>query len=225
MSSPSRIEPAPLPSRKGRGWGWVREARLRTPCFDRLRRNPPLTPPFPGRGSRGTLAALALLLPLLALSACDREQRDMAGQPKAETQAFVAKGDPRAAEYGNNAFHIAQGQRLFAWFNCSGCHSHGGGGMGPPLMDNKWRYGGKMEDIVASILYGRPNGMPDWRNKITQQQAWELAAYVHSLSGAVRKDAVSARSDEMAVTPQQSLGNRPHPVDEGQAPPPPGEPK
>lgn len=168
---------------------------------------------------------ISLFLPLLLLAACDREQRDMAGQPKAETQAFVAKGDPRAAEYGNNAFHIAQGQRLFAWFNCSGCHSHGGGGMGPPLMDNKWRYGGKMEDIVASILYGRPNGMPDWRNKITQQQAWELAAYVHSLSGAVRKDAVSARSDEMAVTPPQSLGNRPHPVDEGQAPPPPGEPK
>jgi cytochrome c oxidase cbb3-type subunit 3 len=168
---------------------------------------------------------LVLLLPLLLLAACDREQRDMSGQPKAETQAFVAKGDPRAAEYGNNAFHIAQGQRLYAWFNCSGCHSHGGGGMGPPLMDNKWRYGGKMEDIVASILYGRPNGMPDWRNKITQQQAWELAAYVHSMSGAVRKDAVSARSDEMAVTPQPSLGNRPHPVDEGQAPPLPGEPK
>src|SRR3954451_7903935 len=109
--------------------------------------------------------------------------------------------DPHVTDYEGNPQHIAEGERLFNWYNCSGCHFHGGGGMGPPLMDNKWRYGGKMEDIVASILYGRPNGMPDWRNKITQQQAWELAAYVHSLSGAVRKDAVSARSDAMATTP------------------------
>jgi cytochrome c oxidase cbb3-type subunit 3 len=168
--------------------------------------------------------ALALLLPLL-LIACDREQRDMAGQPKAETPAFVARGDPRAAEYENNAFHIAQGQRLFAWFNCSGCHSHGGGGMGPPLMDAKWRYGGKMEDIVASILYGRPNGMPDWRNKITEQQAWELAAYVRSLSGQSRKDAVSARSEEMAVTPPQSLESKERNLVAETPQSPPGEPQ
>jgi cytochrome c oxidase cbb3-type subunit 3 len=149
----------------------------------------------------------------------------MAGQPKAETQAFVASGDPRAADYENNAFHISQGQRLYAWFNCAGCHSHGGGGMGPPLMDEKWRYGGKMEDIVASILYGRPNGMPDWRNKITQQQAWELAAYVRSLSGQSRKDAVSARSDSAAVTPPQSLQSRERNLVVEKPYSPPGEPK
>jgi cytochrome c oxidase cbb3-type subunit 3 len=161
---------------------------------------------------------------LLALAGCDREQRDMAGQPKAETAAFVAKGDPRAAEYANNAFHISQGQRLYSWFNCVGCHSHGGGGMGPPLMDEKWRYGGRMEDIVYSILNGRPNGMPHWRDKITEQQAWQLAAYVHSMSGQVRKDAVSARTDEPHVVPEADLGTRPHPVDEPPAPSPPGEP-
>ena len=148
----------------------------------------------------------------------------MAGQPKAETQAFVAKGDPRAAEYGNNAFHIAQGQRWFTWYNCVGCHSHGGGGMGPPLMDNKWRYGGRMEDIVASILYGRPNGMPDWRNKITEQQAWELAAYVRSLSGQARKDAVSARTEEPHVIPEPDLSSRSNLKDENQTAPW-GEPK
>jgi len=174
--------------------------------------------------SRHSFLRTALLLPLL-LAACDREQRDMAGQPKAETAAFVAKGDPRAAEYENNAFHIAQGQRLFAWMNCSGCHSHGGGGMGPPLMDGKWRYGGKMEDIVASILYGRPNGMPDWRNKITEQQAWELAAYVRSLSGQSRKDAVGARTEEMAVTPPQSLESTERNLVAEKPLSPPGEPQ
>jgi cytochrome c oxidase cbb3-type subunit 3 len=149
----------------------------------------------------------------------------MAGQPKAETPAYVASGDPRSAEYANNAFHISQGQRLYSWFNCVGCHSHGGGGMGPPLMDQKWRYGARMEDIVYSILNGRPNGMPPWRNKITEQQAWQLAAYVHSLSGQVRKDAVSARTEEPSVIPEADLGTRPNSVDEPPPPSPPGEPK
>src|SRR5436305_1240980 len=59
--------------------------------------------------------------------------------------------DPRAAEYEGNATHIANGQRYFQWFNCNGCHFSGGGGIGPALMDDKWRYGGMTEQIVASI--------------------------------------------------------------------------
>ena len=160
-----------------------------------------------------------LLALLLALPACDREQRDMAGQPKAETKSFVTSGDPRSAEYENNAFHIAQGQKWYGWFNCSGCHFHGGGGMGPPLMDEQWLYGGRMEDIVASILYGRPNGMPDWHNKITEQQAWELAAYVKSLSAQPRQDALSARADEMSNSEPQTLQGRKKVVPENMAPP------
>jgi cytochrome c oxidase cbb3-type subunit 3 len=88
--------------------------------------------------------------------------------------------------------------------NCVGCHSHGGGGMGPALMDGKWRYGGRIDQIAASIYEGRPNGMPAWRNKLTDQQVWQLAAYVRTLSGQVRKDAVSARTDTMSNTPPQT---------------------
>ena len=176
----------------------------------------------PSRINPAAAAALALLL---ALAGCDREQRDMGGQPKAETIAFVARGDPRAAEYENNAFHISQGQRLYAWMNCAGCHFHGGGGMGPPLMDAKWRYGAKMEDIVYSIMNGRPNGMPAWRNKLTEGQAWELAAYVRSLSGQSRKDALSARSDAPHDTPAPSLSSRERPLEPETPKGPPGEPK
>jgi cytochrome c oxidase cbb3-type subunit 3 len=161
---------------------------------------------------------LALTL-LLALASCDREQRDLSGQPKPETKSYVAKGDPRSAEYENNAFHIAQGQRLYMQMNCVGCHFHGGGGMGPPLMDDQWLYGGRMEDIVASILYGRPNGMPDWRNKITEQQAWELAAYVRSLSMQPSEDALSARSDSMSNTEPQTLDERRRILPENMSPP------
>lgn len=163
--------------------------------------------------------AALLLCAALALAGCDREQRDLNGQPKAETKSYLASGDPRAKEYENNAFHIAQGQRLYMQMNCVGCHFHGGGGMGPPLMDDQWLYGGRMEDIVASILYGRPNGMPDWRNKITEQQAWELAAYVRSLSMQPREDALPSRSDEMSTTEPQTLDERRPARPENMSPP------
>jgi cytochrome c oxidase cbb3-type subunit 3 len=68
-------------------------------------------------------------------------------------------------------------------------------------MDDEWRYGGRMEQIASTIVEGRPNGMPSFRGKLTEQQIWELAAYVRSLSGQVRKDAVGARADEVSNTP------------------------
>ena len=71
-------------------------------------------------------------------------------------------------------------------------------------MDDQWRYGGRMDQIVASIDQGRPNGMPSWRGKLTPTQMWQLAAYVRTLSGQERKDSVSARADTMSVTSPQT---------------------
>ena len=81
----------------------------------------------------------------------------------------------RAVAFEGNAAAIAKGQQLYTWMNCVGRHSHGGGGMGPPLMDDKWRYGGRIDQIAASIYQGRPNGMPTWRYKLTEEQIWQLA--------------------------------------------------
>ena len=90
--------------------------------------------------------------------------------------------DPRAAYYEGDRDAIYAGQRWFQWYNCSGCHFHGGGGIGPALMDKKWRYGSRLDQIYHSIADGRPNGMPAWRGKIPDAQIWQLAAYVKSLS-------------------------------------------
>lgn len=107
--------------------------------------------------------------------------------------------------YEGNAYAISEGQRLYQWFNCVGCHSHGGGGMGPPLMDDKWIYGSDPENIFATIVEGRPNGMPSFRGKIPEYQVWQIVAYVQSMSGAVPKDAASGRADEMFVKkPEQT---------------------
>ena len=90
--------------------------------------------------------------------------------------------DPRAAAYYNNADAVNTGKHLFAQYNCSGCHSNGGGGMGPDLMDDVWIYGSRLEQIHQTLVDGRPNGMPSWGNKVPDQQLWQLAAYVRSMS-------------------------------------------
>lgn len=91
--------------------------------------------------------------------------------------------DSAAKRYQNNPQAIADGARLFDWFNCSGCHFHGAGGIGPAFDNNgNWIYGGRLDQIYASIYQGRPNGMPMWGNLIPSSQIWELAAYVKSLS-------------------------------------------
>ena len=48
-------------------------------------------------------------------------------------------------------------------------------------MDDQWIYGGAPANIVATILEGRPNGMPA-QGKIPDHQAMQLAAY-RSISG------------------------------------------
>jgi cytochrome c oxidase cbb3-type subunit 3 len=90
--------------------------------------------------------------------------------------------DPTGVKYDGNPHAIADGTRLFDWYNCSGCHFHGAGGIGPALMDDVWIYGGSIDQIFASIYQGRPNGMPSWAHKIPDAQIWEIAAYVRSIS-------------------------------------------
>lgn len=119
--------------------------------------------------------------------------------------------NPYPNAYDTNAWEIAQGQRLFTWMNCTGCHAHGGGAIGPPLMDAEWRYGAEPENIYASIVEGRPNGMPAFRGKLTNHQVWQLVAYVRSLSGHVRKDAAPGRVDGMHVK-QRELAKETEPI-------------
>jgi cytochrome c oxidase cbb3-type subunit 3 len=91
--------------------------------------------------------------------------------------------DPNAKKYENDPKAIADGANLFNWMNCAGCHFHGAGGMGPPFINGgRWRYGGRLDQIFASIYQGRPNGMPSWGQKLASEQIWDLAAYVKSLS-------------------------------------------
>lgn len=85
-------------------------------------------------------------------------------------------------DYDGNEQAVQAGRQLYAAMNCVGCHANGGGGMGPALMDDAWIYGSSIEHIVATIREGRPNGMPSFRGRIPDEQIWQIAAYVRSLS-------------------------------------------
>ena len=140
------------------------------------------------------------LVALLALAGCDRETRDY--------RSLALQSNERSEAFGGNAYHLAQGQRLYSWMNCGGCHSHGGGGMGPPLRDDEWRYGGSMPQLVSTILNGRPNGMPSFRDRISEDQAWQLATYVRSMSARTRQDMLAGRADEVANVEPPVLDER-----------------
>lgn len=172
--------------------------------------------------------ALACAVLALALCACQREERRFQEPPvtgiapqSAEHSTLRAGGgapDLRT-KYPENAYAISQGKQLFTWFNCNGCHARGGGGMGPALIDDKWLYGAEPEDIYATIVQGRPNGMPSFRGRITDQQVWQLVAYVRSMSGLAPGAAAPGRGDEMQAAPPEQTRDPQQPRSGGHVPP------
>jgi cytochrome c oxidase cbb3-type subunit III len=171
------------------------------------------------------LLAAVSLAALLSIAGCQREKRQFLPSAADETaplqirttdlqagQTTPLQPDARRPLYENNAYNLSEGKRLYQWFNCVGCHAHGGGDSGPPLMDNQWRYGGEIEQIYATIQQGRPNGMPAFGGKIPDQQLWQLAGYVRSMSGNLSRTASPGRNDEMQSSPPEQLMERQPPV-------------
>ncbi|WP_309564973.1 cytochrome c [Methylobacillus flagellatus] len=181
---------------------------------------------LPGMGR--VLAGFAGLCLAIALSGCEREQRafpqpaDAKLMPQTLRQSELQPGQPAQpvgrgehlpppdyqAKYENNAYAVSQGRRLYRWFNCNGCHANGGGDIGPPLMDDRWIYGGEPADIYTSILHGRPNGMPSFAGHITEDQLWQIVAYVRSMSGQLRIDTAPSRSDNLQPAEPESRRER-----------------
>jgi cytochrome c oxidase cbb3-type subunit III len=167
---------------------------------------------IPSVKCRSRIAAGLTLLGLGAISVgCEREDRvfreavpGATAFPAVRTsdlEAGPTTTDPAVGAYQENRWAVSQGQMLFTQFNCAVCHSPGGGGgMGPPLTDDVWIYGSDPENIFATVIEGRPNGMPAFRGKVGNAQVWQLVAYVRSMSGLTPRDTWPARSDDMQQT-------------------------
>ena len=172
-----------------------------------------------------TRIALAVgVITLSAVVSCKREERGFRVQPPvAEKLSTTTMSDlhpgggprPSAAvknDYEESAYAVSEGQKLYTSFNCVGCHFHGGGGIGPALMDNKWIYGSEPQQIFATIVEGRPNGMPAFRGKIPDHQVWQIVSYVRSLGGLAPSSSAPGRSDEIQVgsPPNSRPSQTPH---------------
>ena len=81
-----------------------------------------------------------------------------------------------------NAVAISEGERLYAVYNCTGCHANGGGAIGPPLIKKTWIYGGEPDNIFDTIVKGRPNGMPAWGGRIPEYQIWQLVSWIEAMN-------------------------------------------
>ncbi len=168
----------------------------------------------------GFRAVFVIIVALAALTACEREKRQFrystaasspgdsgveqsplhpGGSEPLKPGESESEANNGAGPFEYNAYAVAEGQKLYMSFNCVGCHFHGGGGIGPPLMDANWIYGSQPQNIHDTIVEGRPNGMPSFRGRIPDYQIWQIVAYVRSMSGQLPPTVAPARSDNMNV--------------------------
>lgn len=165
------------------------------------------------------LPIVVIFCAALLLVCCERENRRFAAlsaQKASEPSSRAATAQTTPTErqtaslkpedpFRGNAWAVAEGKRLFTFYNCAGCHANGGGGMGPALMDERWIYGSQPAAIYQTIMEGRPNGMPAFRNKIPEPQVWMLVGFVESLSGQLPIDVLPGRGDHMRYsTPENA---------------------
>ena len=160
---------------------------------------------------RSSWAAFAVLV-ALAAAGCQREQRAFSIPAPADSPPMTTKLNTVLVEspddafrqqqqrtYEDNAYQVSQGQALYSAYNCVGCHAHGGGDVGPALMDDKWIYGGEIDQIYLSIAQGRANGMPAFGGMIPSAQIWQISAYVRSMGGHGAQSARAGRADHMSM--------------------------
>jgi cytochrome c oxidase cbb3-type subunit 3 len=171
------------------------------------------------------LPLLATLVFALVLAACEREARrfDAPSRNQSATEdtprtggnqpALPLEGQVRSplravSPYEANAYAVNEGKRLYRWYNCNGCHSMGGGGIGPALMDEKTIYGSDPGSLFASIVQGRPQGMPSFGGHIPDDQVWKIVAYIRSMSGQLRNDVAPSRADSLFPGPAENTRER-----------------
>lgn len=174
-------------------------------------------PPRSGLTPRTIRDVLACMGGVTALIACRGNDADslLPAAGATEAAAPVRTSDLRAGgvtanvaarnPYDGDAQALATGAQLYVAMNCGGCHGPaGGGGIGPPFVDDEWIYGSDPENVVQSVLQGRPNGMPSFAGKLPPAEVWKLAAYVADLARKGRASVPDARAP--SVTTQKGSG-------------------
>lgn len=104
-----------------------------------------------------------------------------------ETQiAQVAEHVLAISGQDNDATLAAEGATVFA-DNCAACHMDDGSGDrtqgAPKLTDAIWLYGGSREKIIETVTKARFGVMPNWNQRLSEDEIRAVAYYVHSRGG------------------------------------------
>jgi mono/diheme cytochrome c family protein len=90
---------------------------------------------------------------------------------------------PKLNPFTGNPEAIQEGEKFYVLYGCSGCHGRGGGGgMGIPLIDDVWKYGGD-DATLMKLIKGEiaESPMPKFGQTLTEEQIWKILAYVRSI--------------------------------------------
>ena len=104
-----------------------------------------------------------------------------------ETQiAQVAEHVLAISGQEHDAALATEGATVFA-DNCSACHMEDGSGDrtqgAPKLTDAIWLYGGSREKIIETVTKARFGVMPNWNQRLSEDEIRAVAYYVHSRGG------------------------------------------
>jgi cytochrome c oxidase cbb3-type subunit III len=86
----------------------------------------------------------------------------------------------------HDAALASEGATLFAE-NCAACHMEDGSGDrtqgAPRLTDAIWLYGGSREKIIETVTKARFGVMPNWNQRLSEDEIRAVAFYVHGRGG------------------------------------------
>jgi cytochrome c oxidase cbb3-type subunit 3 len=119
------------------------------------------------------IVIICAFLIFLFASSCTKEEpaEQKTGTQSSESSEVTATAAPEAME----------GATIFAQ-NCKVCHGEGGkGDICPNLTDKEWKYGNSDEQLFQTISQGRPDGMPNWGNTLSEKQIRDVIAYIRSI--------------------------------------------
>ena len=104
--------------------------------------------------------------------------------------AFGADGLLDATQIGQVVEHVLalSGQGATVYLdNCSACHMEDGSGDraqgAPKLSDAIWLYGGSREAITQTVTNSRFGVMPNWNERLSEDEIRAVAFYVHGRGG------------------------------------------
>jgi cytochrome c(L) len=121
--------------------------------------------------SRRATAAVACLLALLGLAS--------GVAPVLAQRAEAKKMNP----YTGNPEAVREGRRLYLKYGCAGCHGvGGGGGMGPAVTDDEWKFGSDDETLMKLVKGEIPEQrMPKVFGALPDDEIWKILAYIRSV--------------------------------------------